>query len=52
MLSTVHGGDLSILFLLIALFCFAGAAYSAYLSNFLATALLVIVGVVVLVVGA
>lgn len=51
MLSTVHQGDLSILFVLIALFCFIGAAYMAYLSNFLATALLVIVGVVVLVVG-
>lgn len=52
MLSVVRENDLSILFLLIALFCFAGAAYTAYLSNFLATALLVIVGVVVLVVGA
>lgn len=52
MFSTLHQGDLSILFLLIALFCFVGAAYMAYLSNFLATALLVIVAVVVLAVGA
>jgi hypothetical protein len=52
MLSNIHQGDLSILFVLIALFCLLGAGYCAYLSNWLGTALLVVVAVVALYVGA
>lgn len=50
MLADISSGDLSILFILIALACFAGAAYCAWLRNIPATILLVFVGVVVLVV--
>lgn len=50
-ISAVAHGDLSILFVLIAVVCFAGAAYMAYLRNALGALLLVFVGVVALVVG-
>lgn len=49
-LADVTTGDLGILFVLIALACFAGAAYMAYLRNGLAAVLLVFVGIVALVV--
>lgn len=50
LLADVTSSDLGVLFVLLAILCFAGAAYMAYLTNWLATALLVFVGVVVLVV--
>lgn len=46
----ISGGDLGVLFVLLAILCFAGAAYMAYMANWLATALLVFVAVVVLVI--
>lgn len=42
--------EISLLFLLLALVCFAGAAYMAYSRNALAAILLVFVGVVCLIV--
>lgn len=49
-LAEATSSDLSILFVLLAIICFAGAAYMAYVQNWLATVLLVFVGVVALVV--
>lgn len=49
-LAAVSDSDLSVLFVLIAIACFGGAAYMAYLRNALAAILLVFVGVVALVV--
>ena len=51
LLAAVAESDLSLLFVLLALVCFAGAAYMAYLRNVVGAVLLVFVGVVVLVVG-
>jgi hypothetical protein len=48
----VHSGDLSVLFILIALACFAGAAYLAFLRNVLGAIVLVFVGIVALLFGA
>jgi hypothetical protein len=47
-LAELSHADMSTLFLVLALLCFAGAAYMAYLRNALATVLLVFVGIVVL----
>ena len=46
----ISTSELGILFVLIVLACFAGAAYCAWLRNIPATVLLVFVGVVALVV--
>lgn len=50
-LAAVAQADISLLFVLLALVCFAGAAYMAYLRNVLGAVLLVFVGVVALVFG-
>lgn len=47
-----NSSDLSILFVLVALCCFGGAAYLAYLRNALGAILLVFVGIVCLIFGA
>jgi hypothetical protein len=47
-----HSDDLATLFVILALLCFVAAAYTAYLRNFMATALLVLVGVLALIFGA
>lgn len=51
MQSVVHQADLSILFVVIALLCFAGAGYAAFLGRIVAAAALVLVGILVLLFG-
>lgn len=52
MLAThVNTATLNTLLLILAILCFAGAAYMAYLRNALATILLVFVGIVCLIFG-
>jgi hypothetical protein len=43
MADRIGGGDLSLLFYIVAFLCVCGAAYMAYLRNALAAALLVVV---------
>lgn len=49
---TVSNGDLSVLFIVIAVGCLLGAAYLAYLRNVLGAGLLVLVAIVALIFGA
>jgi hypothetical protein len=49
--SRVADGDLELLFVLIALACFSGAAYMAYLRNGLGVILFLFVAVVALLFG-
>jgi hypothetical protein len=50
LLAVLHRLDLSLLFVVMALLCFAFAAYAAWLRNVVAAVLLVFVGVVLLIV--
>lgn len=52
MLAEIEAGELELLFVLVALVCFAGAGYMAYVRNALAAILLVFVGIVALLFGA
>lgn len=52
LLAAMTSHDVSLLFVLLALICFAGAAYMAYLRNVVGAVLLVFVAVVVLLFGA
>lgn len=47
----IAGDDLSLLFVLVALFCLIGAGYLAYLRNVLGAGLLLIVAIVALMFG-
>lgn len=49
-LAAVSHADLSTLFIVLALLCFALAAYVAYLGNFIGALVLVFIAVVILVV--
>lgn len=52
MSANVDTGDIELLFWLLAFAALCGAAYLAYLRNFLGTALLIVVAVVAVVIGA
>jgi hypothetical protein len=47
----IGGDDLSLLFILLALLCFGGAAYLAYVRNIVGAIVLVFIAVVILLVG-
>lgn len=50
--AVVHHADLAVLFVVIAILCFAGAAFAAYQGRLPAAGALVLVGILALIFGA
>jgi hypothetical protein len=48
---SVDGGELSVLFILLAVVCLVGAAYCAWVRNLVAVAALVLIAIVCLIFG-